>query len=103
MEWLTNKAADSINTTIQIGNENIPSSSSVRNIRFFYNSLLKNTTHINRLTLTLTCTLKKIRIIQNKLTTGAIKVLIQVPVFSKLDYCNSLLSGTPSYNLQKLQ
>ena len=31
------------------------------------------------------------------------QVLIQAFVLSKLDYCNSLLSGTPSYNLQKLQ
>ena len=64
-------AADSINTTIQIGNDIIPSLLSVRNLGFFYDSLLKNTTHINRLTFTLYCTLKTISIIQNKLTTRA--------------------------------
>ena len=47
--------------------------------------------------------IKKISIIQNKLTTGAMQVLKLALLLSKHDYFNSLLSGTRSYNLQKLQ
>ena len=33
----------------------------------------------------------------------SMKIVIQVLVLSKLDYCNSLLAGTTGYQLDKLQ
>ena len=47
--------------------------------------------------------LKKIAHIRDLLTEDATKTVVQTLVTSKLDYCNSVLLGTPQYNIEKLQ
>ena len=47
--------------------------------------------------------LRRIGSIRHFLTVDAAKTLVCAFVLSKLDYCNSLLSGSPQYILDKLQ
>ena len=88
---------------IQIGDDMIQPTNSVRNLGFFYDKYMKNTTHVNRVTSTVYITMKKIfkiRYLQDKHTT---KILMQALVLSKIDYCNSLLLSIPKYNMDTLQ
>ena len=90
-------------TTIKIGEDHINPSSSVRNLGFYQNSLMKGTTHVNKLTSNLFNELHQISKIRSKLTKEATQIVIQALVLSKLDYCNSLLLGAPDYNIRKIQ
>ena len=49
------------------------------------------------------CELRRISTIRHYLSPEATKVLVSAFVLSKLDYCNSLLIGSPDYLLEKLQ
>ena len=68
-----------------------------------FHSELKHTAHVNKLTSSSYHTLhniSRVRHLLDKLTT---QTLIQALVLSRLDYCNSILLGTPKYNIQKIQ
>ena len=47
--------------------------------------------------------LRKISLIRKYLTVDAAQLLVQALVTSKLDYCNSLLYGSPKYLIKQLQ
>ena len=79
----------------------------MKNLGIFLDAELKHTTHINKLTSSSFNTLhnisrviSRVRVILDQETT---KILVQAFTLSKLDYCNSLLLGTPKYNITKLQ
>ena len=91
------------NVLIQIGNGMIHPTNAVRNLGFFYDKNMKNTTHVNRVTSTVYIVMKKISKIRHFLDKNTTKILMQALVLSKIDYCNSLLLCTPKYNLDKLQ
>ena len=65
--------------------------------------LCKNTIHINKLSSSLCHQLKNIQNIRGKLDFEAAKTVVQALILSKLDYCNSLLVGTPECHLSWLQ
>ena len=91
------------NVVIQIGDDMIHPTNAVRNLGFFYDKYMKNTTHVNRVTSIVYIMMKKISKIRHFLDKNTTKILMQVLVLSKIYYCNSLLLGTPKYNLNKLQ
>ena len=91
------------NAVIQIGDGMIHPTNAVKNLGFFYDKYMKNTTHVNRVTSTAYVTMKKISKIRHLLGKNTTKILMQALALSKIDYCNSLLLGTPKYNLDKLQ
>ena len=91
------------NVLIQIGDDMIHHTNAVRNLGFFYDKYMKNTTHINRVTSTVYIMMKKISKIRYFLDKSTTKIQMQALVLSKIDYCNSLILGTPKYNLDKLQ
>ena len=91
------------NAVIQIGDDMIYPTNAVRNLGFFYDKYMKNTTHVNRDTSTVYITIKKISKIRHFLDKNTTKILMQTLVLSKIDYCNSLLLGSPKYNLDKMQ
>ena len=63
----------------------------------------KNTKHINCLSSSLCHQLRNIQNIRGKLDFNAAKTVVQALILSKLDYCNSLLVGTPECHLSQLQ
>ena len=83
------------NAEIQIGDDMIQPTNAVRNLGFFYDKYMKNTTHVNRVTSTVYIMMKKISKIRHLLDTNTTKTLMQALVLSRIDYCNSLLLGNP--------
>ena len=65
--------------------------------------LCKNTMHVNKFSSSLHHQLKNIQNIRGKLDFEAAKTVVQALILSKLDYCNSLLVGTPECHLSQLQ
>ena len=47
--------------------------------------------------------IKRISRIRHTINLDTTKTLVQALVTTKLDYCNSLMMGTPGYNILKLQ
>ena len=78
-----------------IGNTEVVPDESIRNLGFFMDKLLKNINHVSKLTSSLVYQLNNIRRIRDKLDLESAKTIIWALVLTKLDYCNSLLLGTP--------
>ena len=91
------------NITIRIGSENIIAAEDVRNLGFLMDRFCKNTKHINYFSSLLCHQLRNIQNIRGKLYFDAAKTVVQALILSKLDYCNSLLVGTPECHLCQLQ
>lgn len=81
----------------------IEKSGSVRNLGVHFNSDLSMRTQVTKICQTAHYHLKNIGKIRNILDENNCKMIIHSLVTSRLDYCNSLLQGLPSYNLDKLQ
>ena len=88
---------------IKIGDDIIHPVWSVRNLGFWHDSDMKNTSHINKLVFTSFINLRNISRIRWLLNKDTCKILVQALVLSRLDYCNSLLLGTAQHRLHKLQ
>ena len=89
--------------SIKVGSMKIQPVDEVRNLGFFMDRFLKNSVHINKLSVAMFHNLRNIKRIQNKLDFDSIKTLIQALIMSKLDYCNALLPGSFKFLLTKLQ
>ena len=70
---------------------------------YFTDCFMKNANHINWLTSIIFVMLRDIRATRHHLDKDTTKILIQVLVMSKLEYCNSPLVGSAEYQLDKLQ
>ena len=66
-------------------------------------SLLKNGSHVNKIASSCYCKLHDIARIRPSLDTKSAQLIVQALVLSNIDYCNSLLAGSPQYQLDKLQ
>ena len=75
----------------------------VRNLGFVMDSLLKNGPHINKITSFCYCKLCNIAKIRPSLDTKLAQLIVQALVLSSINYCNSLLAGSPQYQLDKRQ
>ena len=91
------------NITIRIDNTNVIPVDHVRNLGFIMDKFCKNIQHINHLSSLLFQQLRNIRNIRAKLDFDTAKIVVQSLILSKLDYCNSLLVGTPECHLSSLQ
>ena len=87
---------------IRIGDGIIEPTDFIRNLKGYFDSKLKGTSHVNRLSSTISRSIKGITRIRHFLNVNTSKILIQSLVLSKLDYCNSILLGAPKFNLDKL-
>ena len=85
---------------VKIGEDKITSTPYARNLGVFFDSNMKWTIHINKMSSNIYITLKKIAHIRDLLTKDATKTVVQTLVMSKLDYCNSVLLGTPHITLR---
>ena len=89
--------------TISIDNALVTSVPTARNLGVVLDSQLSYKAHIASVTRSCRFTLYNIRKIRPFLTQEAAQLLIQTSVISKLDYCNSLLTGLPACSLKPLQ
>ena len=90
-------------TTLSLGNDIIPVSSSARNLGFIFDSDMSFTDQINSLSKSCHFHIIDIRRIRHLLPLSAATALANSLVSSKLDYCNSLYNGISQANLNKIQ
>ncbi|XDV51162.1 hypothetical protein PO909_020089, partial [Leuciscus waleckii] len=91
------------NFTLLIDGHNVTPSLSVRNLGIIMDSTLSYRTHINHITKLFFFHLRNISRFGPSLTLSTAEILIHAFITSRLDYCNSLLYGLPTNQLQKLQ
>ena len=91
------------NINVKIGSDEIKPGSSIRHLGFHQDAEMKNAAHVNKLCGQLFPTLKIIAKVRQSLTKDATKILIQSLVLGRINYCDSLLLGTPKHHLNKLQ
>ena len=89
--------------TISIDNALVTSVPTAKNLGVVLDSQLSFKAHIASVTRSCRFTLYNIRRIRPFLTQESAQLLIQTSVISKLDYCNSLLTGLPACALKPLQ
>ena len=89
-------------SVIHIGDADVPFVSSVINLGVTLDSNLSMSQHEGNTYKASNIQIKHINSIRHLLTTQATQTLVCCLVFSRLDYCNSLLSGCPQYLLDKL-
>ena len=90
-------------SSVDICNETVSCSSSARNIGVIFDQSLCMVPHVNAVCQSSFFHLRNIGFIRKYLTYDAAKIIIHAFVVSKLDYCNSLLYGLPSYLIRKLK
>ena len=90
-------------TTLSLGNDIIPVSSSACNLGFIFDSDMSFTDQINSLSKSCHFHIRDIRRIRHLLPLSAATALANSLVSSKLDYCNSLYNGISQANLNKIQ
>ena len=90
-------------STIRVGNADIVASSHVRNLVAWFNERFSMETHITKACGAAFYHLHNIRRIRKYLSQDIAETLIHAFVTSRIDYCNSLLFGLPSYQISKIQ
>ncbi|XP_071183951.1 uncharacterized protein [Salvelinus alpinus] len=88
---------------ITVDNSIVSSSQSAKNLGVILDNTLSFSTNIKAVTRSCRFMLYNIRRVRPCLTQEAAQVLIQALVISRLDYCNSLLSGLPACAIKPLQ
>ena len=81
--------------TIALGNTSISFANCVRDLGFFFDQDLSMKQHIIKTCQAAYIEIRRISSIHQYLTTEATKTLVSSSILSRLDYCNSLLSGYP--------
>ena len=90
-------------SSIVVGTHEILFSDKVRSLGFILDSNLTMKQHIIKICQIAYYELKRISSIRRYLTEDAAKQLVTSCVLSRLDYCNSLLMGTPNTVIQPVQ
>ena len=90
-------------SVIHIGDADVPFVSSVKNLGVTLDSNLSMSQDISNTCKAAYIQIRHVSSIRHLLTTQATQTLVCSLVLSRLDYCNSLLSGCPQYLLDKLQ
>ena len=93
----------SIPESFDIGNGSVPFSDTVKNLGVTLDCHLSLKTHVLNLVRTANFELRSISSIRRLLTTEATATLVSAFILSRLDYCNSLLSGCPQSLILRLQ
>ena len=93
----------SIPDSFDIDNASVPFSDTVKNLGVTLDCHLSLKTHVLNLVRTANFELRRIGSIRSLLTTEATATLVSAFILSRLDYCNSLLSGCPRSLILRLQ
>ena len=93
----------SIPDSFDIGNAPVPFSDTVKNLGVTLDCHLSLITHVINLVRTANFELRRIGSIRSLLTTEATATRVSAFILSRLDYCNSLLSGCPRSLILRLQ
>jgi hypothetical protein len=89
--------------SICVGNTEVEFSTSARDLGYTISDTMSLDTHVTNVCRAAYLAIRQIASIRQFLTADAAKKLVCAYVLSRLDYCNSLLSGCPKYLIDKLQ
>ena len=89
--------------SIHLGQHSIPLSDSVKNLGVTLDRSLTMENFISQTVQSCFCQIRRISHVRKYLSTEAVKKLVTSLVLSRLDYCNSLLSGLPASSIHRLQ
>ena len=89
--------------SITVSNSSIEPVKSVRNLGSCFDEHMAMDIHIGNICSKAFKGLYNIKQLRKFILTEATKILVHAFVTSHLDYCNSLLSGVPQYQLNRLQ
>ena len=89
--------------SIQVGDCNVSTATSARNLGSWFDSKLSMSTHITKLSSSSFYYLYNIRRIRKYLSRRCTETLVHAFITTRIDYCNSLLYGLPDYRINKLQ
>ena len=92
-----------VNDTVTLNDISLTSALTVRNLGVIFDQNLSFDSHIKEISRTAFFHLRNISKIRSLLSLKDAEKLIHAFVTSRLDYCNSLLSGCPSKSLRTLQ
>ena len=104
--WLIPKRfskSDSLPHSIPLNGSEIPVSSFARNLGVYLDNNLSLDKQVSSICKAAYLHLRRISCIRQHLTNEAANTLVCAFVLSRLDYCNSLLSSLPQYQLDRLQ
>ena len=90
-------------SSISVGESRISSSKEVRNLGTWLDNTLSMSTHVSKVASSCFYYIYNIRRIRKYLSRGVCETLVIALITSRLDYCNSLLYGSPSSLLARLQ
>ena len=93
----------SLTSGISLAHSNIPLSSSVKVLGVTFDPALNFDTHISEICKSANYHLKALAHIRNLLSVSSANLIACTIISSRLDYCNSILNGLSSYNLNRLQ
>ncbi|KAK9536017.1 hypothetical protein VZT92_005839 [Zoarces viviparus] len=91
------------NFSLCIDGITVPASSHVRNLGIIFDQTLSYERHINHIRKTAFFLLKNSACLRPSLSSAAAETLIHAFITSRLDYCNSILYGSPTKIINKLQ
>ena len=90
-------------THLQVGEEKICPSDSVQNLGVHFDQHARMHVHVKKVCQASFYHLRNISKIRRYLSQDTTEILIHAYITSKLDNCNSLLYGLPTYMINKLQ
>ena len=89
--------------SLWVGTAEVTFTASARNLGYIISDSMCLDTHITNVCRSAYLAIRQIGSIRHFLTVDATKKLVCAFVLSRLDYCNSLLSGCPKYIIDRLQ
>ena len=98
-----NKLKQHDSLQIKIGNDIVNSCNTVKNLGAYFDSEMKMSCHVSNLYKSLNCYLKKIKAIRRYISVETCEKLVISLIFSRLDYCNSILASIPKKSIARLQ
>jgi len=90
-------------SNVDIGQHTVNTSKEARNLGVVFDQHLSMSNHVNNICCSASIALRHIGRIRKYLDNSSTERLIHAFISSKLDYCNSVLYGLPSKELDKLQ
>ena len=87
----------------QLADGDVTPIDSARNLGAYFDASMNMTTHVGRIISSSLYQLRRIRAIRKSIPTWTAVQLVNSFVVSRVDYCNSLMAGLPSSQLERVQ
>src|ERR1043165_9136891 len=90
-------------STFALGDAEVHPADTIRNLGVHFDSCMTMTAHVSQLVRGCFYQLRRIKTIRRFIPTSTAVVLVNSFIVSRVDYCNSLLAGLPTCQLNRIQ